>query len=368
MTGNINCNGNNITNIGSIQSQINSNLNLQSGTTTIMQIQPLKVLMSMPIDMNSKLINGLGNGVATSDAVNKGQLDLKLNLGGGTLSGQLIFSGGGIDMSTYNMNNVSFIKSSGITPIYLSIDNVSKVKIDSSGLTMQNAGGIDMGSNTITKVSKINSNTTSPIIIQHNSADKVKIDNSGILMQNSANLDMNNGTISNSTLTTPKITAPIQTTTSSSYSFINNSYLNIGYTASNSYTAYIPMTQTTYYPLLGTSGTPPVKNRITIYAGVWIITGSFKPFCISGTPNSQAIQMIVSNVDTATEWSGYPSSKVRHILNGNYDSNDEGYIVNTFVITATAQTYLYLWGYVQYTGTSVSWAYDFAELRATRIA
>ena len=93
----------------------------------------------------------------------------------------------------------------------------------------------------------------------------------------------------------------------------------------------------------------------------------FHPFCISGTPDSQAIQMIVSNVNSATEWTAYPSSKVRQILNGNYDSNDEGYIVNTFVITLTAQTYLYLWGYVKYSG-SVNWAYDFAELRATRIA
>ena len=60
--------------------------------------------------------------------------------------------------------------------------------------------------------------------------------------------------------------------------------------------------------------------------------------------------------------------KLGKCLNGNANSNDSGYIVNTFVITLTAQTYLYLWGYVQYTGTSVAWAYNFAELRATRIA
>jgi len=177
---------------------------------------------------------------------------------------------------------------------------------------------------------------------------------------------MNSGTISNTTLTTPKITAPIQTTTSSVYSFINNSYLNIGYTTSTSYTNNISMTQTTYYALLGTlSG---VNNKLTVYPGVWIITGSFRPYCISGTPDCQAIQMIVSNVNSATEWAAYPSSKVRQILNGNYNSEDEGYIVNTFVITLAAQTDLYLWGYVKYTGTTVAWQYNFAELRATRIA
>ena len=334
-------------------------ITLTSGRTLITDGMKIS---NVGLDMSGNTITNLSNGSSALDGVNKQQLDLKLNLAGGTLSGQLIFSGGGIDMATYNMNNVSFINSSGSTPIYLTINALSKVKVDASGLTMQNAGGIDMGSNTITKVSKINSNTTSPIIIQHNSVDKVKIDNSGIVMQNSGNLDMNNGTISNTTLTTPKITAPIQTTTSSSYSTINNSYLNIGYTASNSYNVYTTMTQTTYYPLLA------ANNRITVDPGVWIITGSFNPFCISGTPDTQAIHMIVSNVNSATEWSGYPSSKVRQMFNGQANSTDSGYIVNTFVITLTAQTYLYLWGYVQYTGTSVAWAYDFAELRATRIA
>lgn len=427
MSKNINMGGNLITNVASVSSPTGTSLNLQVGTSPMLQLTSVNSIFSTPIefnfgspnvginmvgtrinacssitgflntnfimnywgtsvipkitltsgrtlitdglkisnvgiDMSGNTITNLSNATSALDAVNKSQLDLKLNLGGGTLSGQLIFSGGGIDMSTYNMNNVSFIKSSGITPIYLSIDNVSKVKIDSSGLTMQNAGGIDMGSNTITKVSKINSNTTSPIIIQHNSVDKVKIDSSGIVMQNSGNLDMNNGTISNTTLTTPKITAPIQTTTSSSYSTINNSYLNIGYTVSNSYNVYTTMTQTTYYPLLA------ANNRITVDAGVWIITGSFNPFCISGTPDTQAIHMIVSNVNTATEWAAFPSSKVRQMFNGQANSTDSGYIVNTFVITLTAQTYLYLWGYVQYTGTSVAWAYNFAELRATRIA
>jgi hypothetical protein len=413
MTGNINCNGNNITNIGSIQSQIGGNLNLQSGTTTIMQIQPLKVFMSMPIDMNSKLINGLGNGVATSDAVNKGQMDtadlLKMDKTNGVGTGTMILThnlsqlklvctgtSGNLILQNTNASNgclIDFWDSSSVSVASIQTGHVSRTiniltgtsTAMTIGTTLINclkptqitgtltmvAGGlspIDMSGNDITKVSNINSNGTNALNLQHNSTTKVKIDSGGILMQNSGNIDMNNGTISNTTLTTPKITAPIQTTTSSSYSFINNSYLNIGYTVSNSYNIYTTMTQTTYYPLLGTSGTPPVNNRITVDPGVWIITGSFKPFCISGTPNSQAIKMIVSNVNTATEWTAYPSSKVMHILNGNYDSNDEGYIVNTFVITLTTQTYLYLWGYVKYTGTTVAWAYDFAELRATRIA
>jgi len=313
MTGSLNMNSNSITNAPSIGA--GTSISLKIATITIMQIQALKVLMSMPIDMSGNAITNLPNGVNALDGVNRQQLDSKLNLSGGTLSNTLTFSGGGIDMS----------------------------------------------GNNITKVSNINSNGTNAIFINNNNTAKVKIDSLGLTMQNSGNLDMNNGTISNTTLTMPKITAPIQTTTSSVYSFINNSYLNIGYTVSNSYNIYTTMTQTTYYALLG------ANNRINVDAGVWIITGSFKPFCISGTPDTQAIQMIVSNVNNATEWTAYPSSKVRQILNGNYDSNDEAYIVNTFVITLSAQTYLYLWGYVQYSG-SVSWAYDFAELRATRIA
>jgi hypothetical protein len=363
MTGNINCNGNNITNIGSIQSQINSNLNLQSGTTTIMQIQPLKVLMSMPIDMNSKLINGLGNGVATSDAVNKGQLDLKLNLGGGTLSGQLIFSGGGIDMSTYNMNNVSFIKSSGITPIYLSIDNVSKVKIDSSGLTMQNSGYIDMGGNNIKNVSNINSNGINPLILQHNSVPIVQIDASGITMQYAADINMNGGEISNASLI-----MPIKTSTTSSYSTINSNYLNIGFTSSKSYNSSTVISPSTATRLLGTSGTPAVNNKLSVAPGVWIITAMFNPFCISGNPDSSRIQLYVSNVSTATPWTAFPASNCHQMLNGQYASGDSTRMVNTFVIHLTeSSTDLYLWGIVDYSG-GPAWQYDFAELRATRIA
>ena len=162
MTGNINCNGNNITNIGSIQSQIGGNLNLQSGTTTIMQIQPLKVLMSMPIDMNSKLINGLGNGVATSDAVNKGQLDLKLNLAGGTLSNTLTFSGGELNMAGNNITGISNIHSNGTSQIYINHNAVPICQITYNGITLL-AGDLYIANHNIIGVASISSNSSSDL-------------------------------------------------------------------------------------------------------------------------------------------------------------------------------------------------------------
>ena len=54
--------------------------------------------------------------------------------------------------------------------------------------------------------------------------------------------------------------------------------------------------------------------------------------------------------------------------NGTYSAGDSGNAINTFVITLTDTTILYLWGIINYTTGGTAWAYDFAELRATRIA
>jgi hypothetical protein len=119
---------------------------------------------------------------------------------------------------------------------------------------------------------------------------------------------------------------------------------------------------------LGTSGTPAVNNKLSVAPGVWIITAMFNPFCISGNPDSSRIQLYVSNVSTATPWTAFPASNCHQMLNGQYASGDSTRMVNTFVIHLTeSSTDLYLWGIVDYSG-GPAWQYDFAELRATRIA
>jgi len=405
MTGALNMNSKSINNCPNLTA--GTSMTFIIGASTIMQTLVNQLLMNMPINMNSKLINGLGNGVATSDAINKGQMDtadlLKMDKNNGVGTGTMILThnlsqlklvstgtSGNLILQNTNASNgclIDFWDSSSVPVASIQTGHVSRTiniltgtsTAMTIGTTLINclkpaqitgtltmvAGGlspIDMSGNDIKNVSNINSNGTNALNLQHNSTTKVKINSGGILMQNSANLDMNNGTISNTTLTTPKITAPIQTTTSSVYSFINNSYLNIGYTTSTTYNSYTTMTQTTYYSLIGTN------SKLLIYPGVWIVTASFNPFCFTEQPDSQAIQMIVSNTNYNSEWTAYPASKVRQMLNGQYNSTDDGHIVNTFVITLDVQSYLYLGGYVEYTGTSVAWAYDKADLRATRIA
>ena len=126
------------------------------------------------------------------------------------------------------------------------------------------------------------------------------------------------------------------------------------------------MLPSTAYRLLAMIG--GLYNKLTIYAGVWIITATFNPFCTANTPDTQGIQLLVSNVNSFTNWAAYPASNWRQMCNGTYNTNDYTYIVNTFVVTLTAQTDLYLWGVVDYSGTATSWTYSLASLRATRIA
>ena len=111
------------------------------------------------IDMSGNTLKNLPNGVNALDATNKQQLDLKLNLTGGTLSNTLTFSGGELNMNNNTITNTSNIHSFGTNPIYLTNNGVAKVKIDASGITMQNSGNIDMNSTKIINlVSGINPN------------------------------------------------------------------------------------------------------------------------------------------------------------------------------------------------------------------
>jgi hypothetical protein len=229
------------------------------------------------------------------------------------------------------------------------------------------AGGlspIDMSGNDITKVSNINSNGTNALNLQHNSIAKIKVDSSGLTMQNSGNINMNNGTISNTTITTPTITAPIQTSTSSSYSSINSNSQNIGYTISGSYTPSSTHTlnSSTYYNMLNTNG------KITIPAGVWFVSGWMEVVCsASGAGTHYWLDLFITNVNTNTIWTAFPSLRSKQRFGGATFTNGytgTGNVSN--IITITAQTDLYLWSVQNY--SNYSWNLTKAELRATRIA
>jgi hypothetical protein len=176
MSGNIAFGGYNITGINNVSAQGGSPLNLQIGTTNVLQLQPTQALLSLPINMSltagttgidmngTKIIdahslsgysnsdfvmnylNGatnlpkitltssrtlikdglkfdnvgidlsgntlinLSNGTSAGDAVNKSQLDLKLNKGGDTMTGNL-------DMNNKNIINVNQITAT--TYIYI---------------------------------------------------------------------------------------------------------------------------------------------------------------------------------------------------------------------------------------------------------
>jgi hypothetical protein len=95
----INLNGSNITYCGSIHGYNNTNLVLSyyngvvvspkiSLTSSTTQITDGLKMNNLGIDMNSKLINFLGDGLISTDGVNKGQMDnadnLRLKLDGTT--------------------------------------------------------------------------------------------------------------------------------------------------------------------------------------------------------------------------------------------------------------------------------------------
>jgi hypothetical protein len=408
MVGQLNMNANTLNNCPNLNA--GTTMNFKIGGAIVMNTLATGLVLSQPINMNSKLINSLGDGSLSTDAVNKGQMDtadlLKMDKANGVGTGQMTLTNNGASLklsnsigsgnlileslsnaqisfqniTTHNLvatisasttsDNLYFYNSSSYTPSLMlnstSVNCLLPTNITGS-LTMA-TGVIDMSGNDITKVSNINSNGLNALNLQHNSIAKIKVDSSGLTMQNNGNINMNNGTISNTTLTTPKITAPIQTTTSSSYSTINSNYLNIGFTSSKSYNIYTTIAPSTAVRLLKSSGTPSVYNKLTVAPGVWIITAMFNPFCISGTPNSSRIKMFVSNVSSATVWTEFQASSCHQMLNGNYDSSDSARMVNTFVIDLSASsTDLYLWGVIDYSGDT-AWGYDYAEVKATRIA
>jgi hypothetical protein len=143
--------------------------------------------------MSGNSITNLPNGVNPLDVTNKQQLDLKLNLTGGTLSNTLNFSGGELNMSGNNITNTSNIHSNGTNPIYLTNNGVAKVKVNASGITMQNSGNIDMNGGLIYCNTL---DTTTNILIANNGTIKVKIDNTGLVVQ-SGNIDMAGNNITN---------------------------------------------------------------------------------------------------------------------------------------------------------------------------
>lgn len=91
------------------------------------------------LNLNFKKIANLANGTNTYDAVNRGQLDTKLNTSGGTMSG-------GINMGTNKITNVTNGTNSS--------DAVNKgqldTKLNTSGGNM--SGNINMGTNKVTNL------------------------------------------------------------------------------------------------------------------------------------------------------------------------------------------------------------------------
>ena len=169
MIGNINCNGNNITNVGSIQSQTASNLNLQIGSTNVMQLQSTQIVLSQPINMGSKLINSLGAGVSDTDAVNKLQMvnadNLKLNLTGGTMSGDL-------NMNSKNITNLNAISSA--LHIYNIINNQTIIDVNATNCQfnkyiniMAVGTGINLNNTSIELCKSINGFTNSNLLINY---------------------------------------------------------------------------------------------------------------------------------------------------------------------------------------------------------
>ena len=279
-SGGINMNTYSITNCPILHA--GTTISLRIATTTIMQIQALKVLMSMPIDMGGKLINVMANGVLSTDAATKGQMDtadllkmdkangvgtgqmtlthtassLKLvstlsqgNLilqnpigslidfwnGSGTpiasitsnnagsylnfsvgatigtglritntsincnlptnITGNLNISSGELNMNNNTITNTSNIHSFGTNPIYLTNNNVAKVKIDASGITMQNSGNINLLGNNILNVNYIDSNGTTPLYFANSGVSICQVDSSGFVMSSQKNINMNGSNI-----------------------------------------------------------------------------------------------------------------------------------------------------------------------------
>ena len=280
MTAVLNMNSFGINNVPILQA--GASISLKILTATIMQIQALKVLMSMPIDMGGKLINVMANGVLSTDAATKGQMDtadlLKMDKANGVgtgqmtlthtasslklvstlsqgnlilqnpigslidfwngseapiasitsnnagsylnfsvgatigtglritntsincnlptnITGNLNISSGELNMNNNTITNTSNIHSFGTNPIYLTNNNVAKVKIDASGITMQNSGNINLLGNNILNVNYIDSNGTTPLYFANSGVSICQVDSSGFVMSSQKNINMNGSNI-----------------------------------------------------------------------------------------------------------------------------------------------------------------------------
>ena len=340
------------------------------GTTLINCLKPTQITGGLKIntggiDMNSTLITSLGNGVFATDGVNKGQLDVVNNLKMNSLNGA------GTGLMTLTNSAVSLKLTNSVGSGNLVLESLSNAQISFQNITTHNPVATISASTTSDNLYFYNSSSYTPSLMLNSTSVNCLLPTNitgGLTMTTggSSPIDMSGNNIANALITTPTIVAPIQTSTSSIYDYINNNYLNIGYTKVVSYNIPTPMLPSTSYRLLAMIG--GLYNKLTIYAGVWIITATFNPFCSANTPDTQGIQMLVSNVNSFTNWAAYPASNWRQMCNGAYNTIDYTNIVNTFVVTLTAQTDLYLWGVVDYSGTATSWTYNLASLRATRIA
>ena len=366
-----------ITNVYSLTSYANNNLifNYLSGinvlpkitlTSTKTQITDGLLINSGGIDMNSTLITSLGNGVFATDAVNKGQLDAVNNIKMNSLNGA------GTGLMALTNTGVSLKLTNSVGSGNLILESVGNPIISFDNITTHTPIALMLVNTTSENLYFYHTSSYTPSLMLNSTSVNCYLPtkiSGGLTMTTggSSPIDMSGNNIANALITTPTIVAPIQTSTSSTYTTINNTNLNIGYTASNSYLIYTTMTAGNVYPLLGT--TLGVNRGLSVASGVWIITAIYNPLCISGPSDSQRITMIVNTSSTSSAtWTSFRASNYQQMLNGTYSAGDSGNAINTFVITLTSTTILYLWGIINYTTGGTAWAYDFAELKATRIA
>lgn len=158
--------------------------------------------------------------------------------------------------------------------------------------------------------------------------------------------------------------APIQLTTASDYTNINSNNYYIGCSINLSYGSLSGSGIT-----LGPSSTINLLNgsNISIVEGVWFVQGWFNPYCTGGTPNTDEINLFVSNVNTITVWTSFPNLRTKIIVNTQVSSSNDSCISCSSIIWVTAATDLYLYGNVNYSGAN-AWAYKLGNLTATRIA
>jgi hypothetical protein len=158
--------------------------------------------------------------------------------------------------------------------------------------------------------------------------------------------------------------APLELTTASDYTNINTNTYYIGCTVQLSYGSLsggaITLSPSTTINLLNGS-------NISIVEGVWFVQGWFNPYRTSGSPNTDEINIFVTNVNTTTVWTSFPNLRTKIIVNTQVGTGLDACISCSSIIWVTAATDLYLYGNVNYSGAT-AWAYKLGNLSATRIA